>query len=878
MDSMYPNVPNQWPQNVPDPQHVHVDGAPPSNDDWKDRSAPNTSAGGSAAAQPSLDLSDFGLGDIPGPSTATSISPPPQSYYAHPYQSFYISTVPAPYNAMAYGSLSWPNASAPLPLSSYSTLNGATTSSLSQPSTSQQQMASPPPPPPPQPQLMIDPALTTISDTETGRPYSQPSSQVAPATQQAQSRQQQPQYQYQPTLSINPSYVLPSHFYSHSPQHQHTQSQSPPTTLSPHVLHSPSASMTGALSSFFSPSTSSTSTSTSAVSINPQVRRDKFSADIRPLLQPNSFTGAGAVNSLVSHIDDFGSQDVDPTTRLEILTKIRDNAGNHYFRAWLENIAAMDITREWLKAGLMAKSDSLLVETIMPLLHIVDRLPMTVDALKASKLGKIIVKLVKEPPAPAIKDMASNLERKWRLLVETATKQAESNPTEDAKLKKRKLNEPPAAKAPPPAKKVAVTPTASSSKVTVKKEVKPIPLPVKDSRSDSSFFSAPKPKPKLPSFKKAPVTAKKEPDTNVAQPSSIDPFQEALKSMGKGRKASPAVSTPPSIPAASTPPAGNTTGKTKRKSVSWAPEGQLESIRLIERAVYDDDPVDGIHTAHSLRDLDRGEGAALHAHLFEELIDWTDPITIDIPIDIDLTQRGLQSVEKTAQEEREQTALGALYMSAAQIPDSPAEPAATILEEDVDADVKMMTVGPESDIIFWSEAAQSPQVSVADLVNQLAAGGVDHPMNGSTVGSGLPVGFDPNILSSIPPEQMQQLMQQAQVLLNPGQASGGSGQPPPFGGSSQMPGWNAPGQFQEFGQEFAGDDAGARARWAADKGRGRGLRGRGGRGKVDEGSYRSSKRRPCSFFAEGRRASITFECVDMATNATLAMNRFSSAR
>ena len=64
MDSMYPNVPNQWPHNVHDPQHVHVDGAPSSNDDWKDRSASNTSAGGSAA-QP-LDLSDFGLGDIPG--------------------------------------------------------------------------------------------------------------------------------------------------------------------------------------------------------------------------------------------------------------------------------------------------------------------------------------------------------------------------------------------------------------------------------------------------------------------------------------------------------------------------------------------------------------------------------------------------------------------------------------------------------------------------------------------------------------------------------------------------------------------------------------------------------------------------------------------
>lgn len=30
--------------------------------------------------------------------------------------------------------------------------------------------------------------------------------------------------------------------------------------------------------------------------------------------------------------------------------------------------------------------------------------------------------------------------------------------------------------------------------------------------------------------------------------------------------------------------------------------------------------------SHSLRDLDRGEGAALHAHLFEETVDWSEPI------------------------------------------------------------------------------------------------------------------------------------------------------------------------------------------------------------------------------------------------------------
>lgn len=55
---------------------------------------------------------------------------------------------------------------------------------------------------------------------------------------------------------------------------------------------------------------------------------------------------------------------------MEILTKIRDKAGNHYFRAWAENGVAIDISREWLKAAFTAKNDSALVETIMPLLHV----------------------------------------------------------------------------------------------------------------------------------------------------------------------------------------------------------------------------------------------------------------------------------------------------------------------------------------------------------------------------------------------------------------------------------------------------------------------------------------------------------------------------
>lgn len=124
---------------------------------------------------------------------------------------------------------------------------------------------------------------------------------------------------------------------------------------------------------------------------------------------------------------------------------------------------------------------------------------------------------------------------------------------------------------------------------------------VKDAKSDSSFFSAPKPKPKLPSFKKAPAPAPIKKEENVAQPSSVDPFQEVLRTM-KARKESPAVSTPPA--AVNTPPQTNSLSKNgkKKKYVTWAPDSQLESVKLIERAVYDDEPSEvshrPIHSGH----------------------------------------------------------------------------------------------------------------------------------------------------------------------------------------------------------------------------------------------------------------------------------------
>ena len=96
-----------------------------------------------------------------------------------------------------------------------------------------------------------------------------------------------------------------------------------------------------------------------------------FLNGIKSSLQPKSLSGGvRSVQQLVSKIVEFGISEVSGQTRLDILTKIRDNAGNNYFRAWLENVPAMDITREWLKAGATSNADNQVLETVMPLLHV----------------------------------------------------------------------------------------------------------------------------------------------------------------------------------------------------------------------------------------------------------------------------------------------------------------------------------------------------------------------------------------------------------------------------------------------------------------------------------------------------------------------------
>lgn len=198
-------------------------------------------------------------------------------------------------------------------------------------------------------------------------------------------------------------------------------------------------------------------------------------------------------------------------------------------------------------------------------------------------------------------------------------------------------------------------------------------------------------------------------------------------------------------------------------------------------------------------------------------------------------------------------------MTDAQIPDTPAEASNTIPEEDVDKDVIVMTSGPDVDSVFWSsETIAAPPTNLTDILSQLSSGQFASLLGGG--GSGVNGGVmpiagpghdvmalnnvDPMSVQSLPPEQLQMLLQQ----LNPGtnnSYSNGSG-------SSDQPWPNPANHYSQFGYEDT-----EQPRWSEGQARGRGRgRGKGRGGGRGEDGYRHSKRKPCSFFQSGRRANL----------------------
>lgn len=544
---------------------------------------------------------------------------------------------------------------------------------------------------------------------------------------------QYPPTMQSPTTNNNPSstYQLPATYNSH-------QFMQPPMVISPSQLSRSSHGYSNALANRPIPQTQSAPTPTPHQTIIAQntesisfagpssAPNGGLSPTYRDILTPKTIDKSpeATANSIISLLSKSKWDDIDCPTRVEILTKIRDNAGKEFYKVWAKNPGAMEIVRDWLKGTVTEEGWD---DTLMPLLFIIDRLPLGVQDLQASKIARVLIKVVKDPPNGAVKDLASNIEAKWRKLVNDASKPRDD---EENRIKKRKLENPPTAKAAPPAKKPAVAPaSANKPATTVVKKV--VTAAVKDSKADSSFFSS-KPKPKLPSFRKTATTAAvkaEESDGAIAQPSSIDPFAEAVKALHKS--GSPAIAAAEAAAAAianslreSTPSSSSATpvslgknGKPKKR-VSFASDDKLTLVKIIEPAVYDDDVGEGPHHT-SYRDLDIDEGHALHAHLFEEQVDWYEPPEIEFPAEtVDNLKRGTESTEIGAQEEREKSAMEAVYMSTAQIPVTPSDLHPGMDGPPDESQTVMMLTGQE--LANLEQPPPPPATALQDLLAKIA--------------------------------------------------------------------------------------------------------------------------------------------------------------
>jgi protein phosphatase 1 regulatory subunit 10 len=227
--------------------------------------------------------------------------------------------------------------------------------------------------------------------------------------------------------------------------------------------------------------------------------------------------------------------------------------------------------------------------------------------------------------------------------------------------------------------------------------------------------------------------------------------------------------------------------------------------------------------------------------------------------------RGHASQEKGIQEEREQTALSAVYMTPTQIPDSPAEPSTALSEEEVDKDVKTMQLGDEMENLFYPAApavdlsmsmSVDSSLNVSQLIGQLSStvsNAMDTtPHQAPTVDLTSVAG-----VQNLRPDQLQQLLAQISSTMAGQQQQLQFGQygttPPSSGGSdTALSGWGStPHHFTDYSDD---GDKQYLSRWE-DRG-GRGGRGRGvGRVVREEWKpYSNRKSRPCVFFQQQRRA------------------------
>jgi protein phosphatase 1 regulatory subunit 10 len=255
---------------------------------------------------------------------------------------------------------------------------------------------------------------------------------------------------------------------------------------------------------------------------------------------------------------------------------------------------------------------------------------------------------------------------------------------------------------------------------------------VKDVKADASFFSA-KPKPKLPSFRRiqkpvepAPAQASTSSASDIAQPMDWDPFADALKSVRKGSPNVKSQHQPstnsmaldprtdgkePSSSGSGPVAISAKTGKPK-KIVRFAGEGELEKVKWIERAVYEDDGFGsgpyGVH-GRSLADLQRRRGASCGTRCSSRSTGTPAANRVRRQRGERSRARGGEHGERDVQAQREASTLAALYQGAP--PDTPVEPLSLAsLPMDL-SDHNVVVMMPGDDVAAIMQSTSMPRCS-----------------------------------------------------------------------------------------------------------------------------------------------------------------------
>lgn len=218
--------------------------------------------------------------------------------------------------------------------------------------------------------------------------------------------------------------------------------------------------------------------------------------------------------------------------------------------------------------------------------------------------------------------------------------------------------------------------------------------------------------------------------------------------------------------------------------------------------------------------------------------------------------RGSSSQEKAFQDEREATALSAVYMTSSQIPESPAEPASVTPDEDDMKDATEMVLGEEFTSLFFpnGEAEVGIGMSVDSTTDVSSLIGQLHnnvSMETSPVSN--PVSANLPALTGFQPEQVQQLLAQLSSSIGGSQSLNSFGD---VANTNDPAAWGAQ-AFSDFAQGYDDTDKQLSGRWEDRSGRGGRGRGaeRGSRGRDNYGGKPyARKSRQCLFFQQQRRA------------------------